>query len=136
MKIRCLFNRGKDLPLKLLPIVGFPQTEFDLIIGEEYTVYAISLWKNIQKYLVMPVESSSPTWYPADLFEVADHTIPSCWFYDYHGYYEEGKPSGLVGLWGYHELIFEKNHFRELVELEGLALKVFNMRKKEIDTEK
>ena len=70
MKVKCLFNIGKDLPKRTLEIRDLPTTEYPLKIGDEYIVYGISLWKGVVNYLTMDKYMDLPSWHPADLFSV------------------------------------------------------------------
>ncbi|TAE95195.1 MAG: hypothetical protein EAZ79_19885 [Oscillatoriales cyanobacterium] len=67
MKIRCIANKGADLPDNYLnpPLDITKETEFKLIVGKEYTVY--------ERYTYYPIEN------PAPLFEIIDGRYSRYW---------------------------------------------------------
>jgi hypothetical protein len=137
MRVKCVSNRGKDLPQKLIDsFMAFPESEFNLTIGNEYTVYAISIWRNSINYLIVTDDAIDPSWEFADLFYVVDHKLPSSWYFQYFENIEGDKRmKGLMALWGFNELIENKEFYINLLEVEPLEVAIFNKRKEEIDAE-
>lgn len=117
------------MPREILDVVGFPNTEFNLTIGKQYTVYAMMIWKNVINYLVVSDDSLSPSWLPAHLFETTEPTLPKNWYFKYFRKHENPTIAGLSAIWGYEELITDEDHYRALTELEPDALEVFMKRK-------
>lgn len=75
MKIRCIATKGSELPENYLnpPLDITTETEFKLIVGKEYIVYAISEWQcNLSYYIC----DERYTYYAIDnrvpLFEIVD----------------------------------------------------------------
>jgi hypothetical protein len=134
MRIKCIGNRGTDLPQWLIDIhYAFPSSEFNLTTGEIYTVYAISLWRNTIGYLILTDESTSPTWEFPELFQIVDPRLPKCWHFGYFGHDGVGDQKSLMALWGYQELVEDKQHYVDLIEGESQAIEIFYKRKLEID---
>jgi hypothetical protein len=133
MKVKCITINMKEETQKLLFLFSAPLINEDVIIGETYTVYGISLWKNYLHYLLVSEESGrngGPDWYPAELFEIVDNALPKMYFT-----YLENDSRGLNALWGYEEMVFDFNHYINLIERESHAMEVFFKHKKEYDTQ-
>jgi hypothetical protein len=86
MKVRCVGNRGSDLPSDLITdTTGLKlETEFSLIIGKTYVVYALTISDNYLWYYVCDeTDSYFPFWNPAPLFEMVDHRMSAWWEINY-----------------------------------------------------
>ncbi|MCC3587446.1 hypothetical protein [Microcoleus sp. PH2017_30_WIL_O_A] len=82
MKIRCIANKGTDLPENYLnpPLDISKETEFKLIVGKEYIVYAISEWQgNLSYYICDERYTYYPIHNPAPLFEIVDARYSRYW---------------------------------------------------------
>jgi hypothetical protein len=128
MKVKCIANTGKDLLEKTLTLGYSTETMFDLCLEQIYTVYGICIWRESLHYMLKGEEHSFPSWYPAELFTVTDHLMPSEWYFEYCG-----SACDITTVWGYKELVLDGNHFDDLMERNNEALGVFLKRKQEID---
>ena len=82
MKIRCIANKGVELPEIYLnpPLDITRETEFKLIVGKEYIVYAISEWQgNLSYYICDERYTYYPIHNPAPLFEIVDARYSRYW---------------------------------------------------------
>jgi len=82
MKIRCIANKGTELPEIYLnpPLDITKETEFKLIIGKEYIVYAISEWQGNLSYCICDERFTYyPMHNPAPLFEIVDARYSRYW---------------------------------------------------------
>jgi hypothetical protein len=82
MKIRCIANKGTELPKNYLnPLLDITaETEFKLIVGKEYIVYAISEWQgNLSYYICDERYTYYPIHNPAPLFEIVDGRYSRYW---------------------------------------------------------
>ncbi|MEG4575187.1 hypothetical protein QUA56_21235 [Microcoleus sp. N3A4] len=82
MKIRCIANKGAYLPENYLnpPLDITKETEFKLIVGKEYIVYAISEWQgNLSYYICDERYTYYPIHNPAPLFEIVDAKYSRYW---------------------------------------------------------
>jgi hypothetical protein len=82
MKIRCIANKGTELPEIYLnpPLDITKETEFKLIIGKEYIVYAISEWQGNLSYCICDERFTYyPIHNPAPLFEIVDARYSRYW---------------------------------------------------------
>ena len=133
MKVKCVGTTGKDVSQKLIDLRGaLRTTDYELTLGEIYTVYGITLWKGCLLYLI-PVPQSSrgiPYWYPAELFLVEDHGLPSNWYFENYG---ENHKLGFDVVWGFRELTEGLDYLAGLEKRNQNALNVFYQRRKEID---
>lgn len=130
VKVKCTANTGKDLSSKSIEAGDLIATEYDLKIGDVYTVYGISLWKGALQYLTMDKYYTLPFWFPSELFEIVDHMLPFEWYHKFFGYRDEYF---LNAIWGYKELVFDEKHYSGLIDRNDEAVCVFLKRKKEIE---
>jgi hypothetical protein len=82
MKIRCIANKGNFLQASYLnPQLDITvETEFKLIVGKEYIVYAISEWQgNLWYYICDERFTYYPIHNPAPLFEIIDARYSRYW---------------------------------------------------------
>ena len=102
-------------------------TKLPLKIGETYVVYGQMISKGILKYLVVGTYENMPTWYPAELFEVVNSQLHFEWYYKYN------KKAEISAIWGYFELVDDKDYLYDLIEREEEAISIYLKRKKEIE---
>lgn len=129
MRALCTDNKGHSLSAKHFEIGYTSSSSFDLEIGKEYVVYAVSLWKGILNYLVVG-EGLFPHWYPLELFRLTQNKMPPCWYF---ACFSEEQGFEIGAIWGYKELVNTETHFDDLANLDKGALDIFVQRKKQID---
>jgi hypothetical protein len=86
MKVRCVANRGSDLPSDLItPATSIHlETDFSLIVDKTYVVYALTIRDNYMWYYVCDEDFSYfPFWKPSPLFEIVDHRLSAYWEINY-----------------------------------------------------
>ena len=128
MKIKCLSNTGAGFSKYTLDVVGCTvNTRLPLQIGDIYVVYGQILSGNILKYLVKGTNENFPSWYPAEIFQVIKSQLPFEWYFRYC------KGEEISAIWGFKELVNDKNYLYNLIEREEESIKIFLKRKKEID---
>lgn len=130
MKVRFIDPQG-NLPPGLLRLGYASNADFHLKEDEAYTVYGISIWRNVIHYLIIPSGLSLPNWLPADLFEVIDPSLPSKWYFRYLG---ENHSSEVTIKMGYREIALDEDYYSDLIERMEGAVKVFLARKQEIES--
>jgi len=82
MKVRCIKNRGADLPQDCLRREsGFTEeTEFGVVLGKIYTVYGFTLlFGHVWFYLCDESYTYYPVWNPSPLFQIVDHRLSAYW---------------------------------------------------------
>jgi hypothetical protein len=130
MKVKCIKTKGSDLPSSVLKIGHLRTAKYNFGLGDELLVYGIASWDGVIRYLTMDNTSIPlPIWSPADLFEIIDFKIPPDWYFKFFGHDKQG----VTALWGYYEMVFDENHYDDLIEREAEAIKVFENQKQIID---
>lgn len=127
MRVACVGNTGKDLPLDVRRLTSNLDTSvFPVLLGEVYDVHAIALWAGgTVHYLIYDRDAGVPVWNPADLFDVINAELPSNWSYRYLGFNPDGEPRPVLALWGYEELVRDAAHHDALLEADPVALEIF-----------
>lgn len=130
MRIRCIANTGTVLSETYLdPAVGrTKETEFQLTIGKEYTVYALYQWQgSIWYYICDDGYTYYPQQNPAPLFEVVDNRLSSYWRFKVY-------PNGLLKL-AFEEWLSDQYFYDKLTDGEETEVLIFEKLKELIDTE-
>lgn len=129
MRVKCMATNVLPLTQKALVHVDIPLLNWDVTPGCVYTVYSISLWKNVLHYLLIREKDAQPDWFPAELFEVIDEALPAPMYF--RSFPSDAR--GVNALCGYREMVMDFNHYVDLIEREVDAIEIFNKRKNEID---
>lgn len=91
----------------------------EIEVDNTYHVYGIIHYEGGFRYLLYD-DFEMTYWYPAELFEIVDHSTPSDWYFKFNG--QDGEP--ISAIWGYEDLM-DDNHVDELAELEPEAKRTF-----------
>ncbi|MCL1467581.1 hypothetical protein [Argonema galeatum] len=130
MRIRCIANTGAFLSETYLdPAVGrSKETEFQLTIGKEYTVYTLYQWQgSIWYYICDDGYTYYPQQNPAPLFEVIDNRLSSYWRFKVY-------PTGLLKL-AFDEWLSDQYFYDKLTDGEETEILIFEKLKELIDAE-
>ena len=130
MRIRCIANTGTVLSETYLdPAVGrTKETEFQLTIGKEYTVYALYQWQgSIWYYICDDGYTYYPQQNPAPLFEVIDNRLSSYWRFKVY-------PNNLLKL-AFEAWLSDQYFYDKLTDGEETEVLIFEKLKELIDTE-
>ncbi len=130
MKIRCIAKTGAVLPEKYLDpsLYRTKETEFKLIVGKEYVVYALYAWEGeIWYYICDERYTYYPIHNPAPLFKIVDPTPSQYW-------QTQIAPNGLL------EMAFEHwfsipYYYDKLTDQEEEAVAIFEKYKELMDAE-
>lgn len=128
MIVKCTSNVGYDLPTAAFELGYSKETRFPLVVGQLYTVYAMSLWSGHLVCLVIE-DGGRPGWNPIDIFSVEDGQLPASW----HFRKITGAP--VQAVWGYAEIALDADHYDGLIERDRRALAIFEGRKSAMDAE-
>jgi hypothetical protein len=84
LKVKCISNRGRDLPIDCKYIGVDEDTILPLVIGKEYVVYGLTVksgyfWYYICDELYDDQSINYPIWSPAPLFSVTDNNLSKYW---------------------------------------------------------
>lgn len=130
MKIRCIANTGAALPDSyFLPHLCYKkETEFQLIVGKEYIVYALYEWSGkIWYYICDERYTYYPIHNPAPLFEVVDKRVSKYWRF-------ELAANGVLTL-AFEQWFAEPYFYDKLTDQEEEAVLIFEKVKELIDAE-
>lgn len=126
MKVLCKYLANKDVPAVEMTNASFASTVFDVVVGREYVVHGQAIFAARLMYLIDPDDACRPNWYPPELFEVSDGSVPASWKFAFYG----GQYMNDLGaVWGYEELVANADHFNGLAERDPAALLSFARQK-------
>jgi len=118
MKVRCISDKDAG---------GFVKK------GESYTVYAILMSRSGLSFLLSE-DYDFPMNHAVELFEILNHSLPLTWYFKFIDKKEsEKRKDFLTAIWGYREIVFDKDHYYNLLEREPKEREIFARRKEEID---
>ncbi|MDN4165463.1 hypothetical protein QWY31_08125 [Cytophagales bacterium LB-30] len=141
MKIRCIYKTGEALRsyeytslekdvLGRFGVTGYSEYG-ELEIGKEYLVMGTIAFKSHLAYLIDDKGLISVC--PCQLFEVIDSRVNPNWYFRLVEKDEHIYPF-IQGIWGYHELCFDKKSYENLiVEREEEAQRIYFRRKIELE---
>lgn len=116
MKVKCILN---------IPGNGF------LDIGSQHIVYGMSILGGKLNYLISDdIDIPSPSWHLAQKFEIINPLLPPIWYFNFFEY-NDNNPTKPI--WGYKEMVFDKEHISDLIEYTSYTKDIFYKRKNEID---
>jgi hypothetical protein len=138
MRVKCVTNKAALLPKDYARNLGGYDlsTEFALIPGKEYLVYAIILYSRYSPYpwyqLCDETHSYRSNQNPAQLFEITDPKISRYWVYSFG---KDTTADGFHMKLTFREWAFNPYYEDELLEGEGEALPIFRRYKELMDLE-
>jgi len=151
MRVRCIYNQGKELPEYRRLEPDGNNSEYPLTIGMEYNVYGVVIgeeWIGFDgtvleqggnlDYFIRD-DNGHGRFYPVELFEVMDSRIPGNWKFSFR---PKADPRDAVymeqfdyrAIFGYDELVLDKYHYVKLVDFDSDAIAIFKKRCAEIDS--
>lgn len=125
MKVLCKYNDPNNVPEGISS-----DFDYDLELQKEYLVMGIMINRKELSYFVD--ENGKPGFYPKELFDVTDNQLSQDWYFRPYSKNDEMYPY-VQAIWGYHELVFEENHYEKIVEREEAALRLYFKRKIELE---
>lgn len=127
MKVKCIANTGAGFSEYTRNHMGCStETRLPLRVDERYIVYGQMICRGMLQYLIKGTDENLPSWYPAEIFEVENALLPLEWYFRYQN-------DEVSALWGFYELVNDKEFIDQLMEREEEAVMIFLKRKKEID---
>ena len=133
MIVRCVANTGEALPATSWdPRVGLTaDTEFEVMLGRQYEVFAVTVRLNMNWYYVIDNSGSSyPIWKPAVLFDIVDGSIPPSWRLGYFRFSHDRQYSIL----SFPEWAEDYHFYERLVDEEASAMEIFERRRLKLIT--
>lgn len=120
MRVICRSNTGASLSKNYVPLGYTKSSQFALVLGREYTVHAMSIWRSALM-LPLPDDNDLPNWYPGDAFEISDDKVPTNW----HFRMFRDSESFLRAIWGYGQVVLDSGHYDGLIQRFPDALRIF-----------
>jgi hypothetical protein len=77
MRVKAIRNKFEDCP-SVVAAFGFPESQIQIVRGEEYDVFALSVFQGVV-FLQVLVDTDHIIWLPAWFFDVCDPTVPNDW---------------------------------------------------------
>lgn len=129
MKIRCKKTEGyqfsnRDVKLGVVNLVEHKALTKDKC----YVVYGMTIFQEGLDYLIYD-DYDMPMWYSAEEFIVEEAKLSNCWYHSFWGFNE----FGITAIWGYKELVTDKEHYNGLSEQNSEDVEIYLKRKTEIE---
>ena len=135
MSLKCLFNKGKDLPSDLF-FSGSSckvSSNFFLEIGNEYIVYAMIVNDGYIWYYICDENFTYyPKWHPCPLFEIVDDRLSKYWVFSYR---REIDNNSSEFIWAYPEWANDPMYYENLFDGREREVKIFRQYKLKMDLE-
>lgn len=132
MKAQCRCKTGLGLVRYPRKAIGTTEETCygELEIGRIYLVMGMTLVDGVLNYLIDSGRVINA--HHHQLFEIIENKIPPTWFF--RSFTDTDKFfQGLEAIWGYHELVFDSNHYEKLIEMEDEAHETYFLRKIELE---
>lgn len=145
MKVKCLFSNSADPGLPKVLVDYYKKEGYDsnynIIVGKEYTVYAMTFHIGYPWYYIYDeLDRGYPLWHPGPMFEVTDNRLSKYWIYSVLFDKESGcdaffaYPEWANNLAGYHDDYYV-NYYDALSDGEKSAVAIFEKYKTLMDSE-
>jgi hypothetical protein len=135
MKVKCLHNRKRDLPVELQRegvAYGPAYTDMPLTIGREYVVYAMTARAGFPWYFIQDDdELPYPQAYPAPLFEITDTRLSRVWHFNIPGDVSKCEWPN----WGPSEWVSDRFFYDRLTDCQPEEVRTFARYKAVMDRE-
>jgi hypothetical protein len=137
MKVICRIDnlydiKDADVLSRLKEYIHYPDGEFGLVLGKEYTVYGVVFWDNAPLvYIFLDEGDDYPKPVAMDFFELSDGGLSKCWMLSYSPQGTKESSSSLV----FKEWAEDPVFYERLVEGDKAAVDVFNKYRSFMDSE-
>jgi len=120
MMVKCLTDKGHDLPDDYRGLYFTGDTIFHVRVDEEYEVYEMAVFNS--SLIALVVDSTGrPNWYPIEFFKVSEPRMPSGWLFARRA----GDAAGMTAVWGHPRLVGDQGLDEALASHEEDALRIF-----------
>ncbi len=127
MKVICKYNDPSNLPK------GIPDNfDYGLELDKEYLVMGILTFKKSNDFYFLIDENGRPSWFPYQIFEIANNTLPKDWFLRIN---TENENVDFKNLIGFNELCNNDIFFNNLLERDEDAMRIYFKQKIELEKE-
>lgn len=114
MKVVCTVNNIYELGdentmARLKKYIRLSDGQLNIQLNSIYVVYGILFRDNSPWYYLCPFEDDdSPCPFPAELFDIVDDTIPSCWKLSYQNNHGTLKTELVFPEWSHDTVFYER----------------------------
>ena len=101
---------------------------YNLIVGNEYICYGSMYYNNKIRFLVIDENHFIPRWFPSELFEIVDSSLPYNWYCN-----SFSSDSSVGWIIGFKELANDYNYLLDLIQEIPSAITIFNEAKNNLE---
>jgi hypothetical protein len=137
MKVRCKTNKidnsfTQDTATRLERYISISDSELDIEIGKEYTVYGIEFWDNCPWiYICADSYDEYPKPFALDFFEITDQKLSSYWVLHSKDTYNKKVKTQLV----FCEWADDDSFYEKLIDEDDACVITFEKYRKAMDIE-
>jgi len=101
---------------------------YDLAVDKVYDCYGVMYFKNEVRFLIVNESYFTPKWFPSDLFDIVDSSLPYNWHCNSFN-------SDSINGWmlGYKELVEDYTYLLDLIQEIPYAITIFNNMKENLE---
>ena len=126
--LKCVANRQADLPIEQRDRAWQISGLYPVTVGRSYEVFGMSLIEN-RLYFLIRDDTEDPCFLQAAMFSPLEGELPTHWMFALRdGVHETGGQfwsNPVVAVWGYPELVLNRDHAGQLEMGEAAALDIF-----------
>ncbi|POA26047.1 MULTISPECIES: hypothetical protein [unclassified Pseudomonas] len=137
MKVRCKTNKidnsfTQDTATRLERYISISDSELDIEIGKEYTVYGIEFWDNCPWiYICADSYDEYPKPFALDFFEITEQKLSSYWVLNSKDTYNKKVKTQLV----FCEWADDDSFYEKLIDEDEACVITFEKYRKAMDIE-
>jgi len=137
MKVRCKTNKidnsfTQDTAKRLERYISISDSELDIEIGKEYTVYGIEFWDNCPWiYICADSYDEYPKPFALDFFEITEQKLSSYWVLNSKDTYNKKVKTQLV----FCEWADDDSFYEKLIDEDEACVITFEKYRKAMDIE-
>ncbi|CAG5068875.1 hypothetical protein DYBT9623_01607 [Dyadobacter sp. CECT 9623] len=113
-----------------LNIVDYTFGGYGLELGNKHLVMGVVSYKDSNTIYYLIDTYGKPFWFPSQLFEILDHSVPQNWFINV---YCGNETSNVNTLLGFDELVKDEDFHDQLIERDEEVLRLYFKRKIELE---
>lgn len=129
MKVTCIKNVLTGAELKAAVPFRDSDQHYPIIVGKDYKVMGIALYKDTNCLHYLVDDHDRPFWYPHFLFDISEHSLPINWFS--RNFDTNITKGDLLCISGFYELCMNDDFHDALIEREKWALQIYIDKKNE-----
>lgn len=116
MIVKCIANTGKALLQSSWHWPYYDEnSKFRLEIGKNYTVHGIQFSDNKWRYIFAEQDDYYPDFFPVELFEIVDHSLPQMFHANLKIVKNEENQGSISAIFSYKEMALNEYHYEDIV---------------------